>query len=312
MKIAKYLNHLGVDSMLKTALGDDLTVFRFNDSTGWITRDQVDFNYVDGDIANTDWDIFIFDDIITVRDYLASGVRARHHVWYCHGTFSAWEQAQQVFNLHFAKLDVAVIFTDSYKQVLVDQWRTFPMADYMILPIALADHRYTAVQEKNSRCFTVGNDLNRICQIYPRYESFARPAIETLITRYSDCYDAFGHNGGEDGAILGKHRRGSVSIGTLAPWSASVHVSGVASIGFALAECFAAGIPVLATPKYQLPRDGSWIEIQTVEEMTRALDDLLSHPARSRELGATGQEMLRRCFGIENYRNQLRDWLYTV
>ena len=312
MKIAKYLNHMGVDSMLKTALGDELTVFRFNDSTGWITRDQVDFDYVDGNIANTDWDLFVFDDIITVRDYLASGVRARRHVWYCHGTFNTWEQAQKVFNLHFNDLDMAVIFTDSYKQAMVDQWRTFPISQSLVLPIALAPHRYTSVQDKNSRCFTVGNDLNRICQIYPRYESFARPAIETLITRYSDSYDAFGHNGGEDGAILGDHRRGSVPISTLTPWSASVHVSGVASIGFALAECFASGIPVLATPKYQLPRDGSWIEIQTVEEMIRALDDLLSHPARALELGLAGQDMLRRYFSIEDYSQRLRSWLNAI
>jgi len=309
MKIAKYLNHMGVDSMLKAALGEDLTVFRFNDSTGWITRDQVDFDYVDGDIANQHWDAFIFDDIITVRDYLASGVRAKKHIWYCHGTFHTWEQAQKVFNLHFPALDVSVIFTDEYKRTMVDQWRTFPIHSSIVLPIALADHRYTTVQEKNSRCFTVGNDYNRICQLYPRYETFARPAIETLITRYADSYDAFGWNGGADGEIFGNFRRSSVPIHTLAPWSASIHLSGVASVGFVLAECFATGIPVLSTSKYQLPRDSSWIEIQTVDQMICTVDELLTNPVRAQELGRAGQQMFRQNFSIENYRQHLIEWL---
>jgi len=309
MKIAKYLNHLGVDSMLKAALGEDLTVFRFNDSTGWITRDQVDFDYVDGNIVDTDWDIFVFDDVITVTDYLTQPVRARHHVWYCHGTFSTWWQAQKVFNLRFSDLDVSVIFTDEYKRTMVDQWRTFPVRSSLVLPIALADHRYTTAQEKNSRCFTVGNDYNRICQLYPRYETFARPALETLMSRYSDSYDAFGWNGEADGEIFGDFRRSSVPIHTLAPWSASIHLSGVASIGFALAECFASAIPVLSTSKYQLPQDGSWIEIQTVDQMICAVDELLTNPGRALELGKSGQLMFRQNFGIENYRQHLIEWL---
>lgn len=312
MKIAKYLNHLGVDSMLKHALGDDLTIFRFNDSTGWISREQMDFQYVDGDITQDLWDVFIFDDIITVRDYLASNVRARKHVWYCHGTFSSWEQAQKVFNLHFDKLGVSVIFTDSYKQTLVDQWRTFPMEDHLILPIALPHGRYVDPVEKNSRCCTIGNDYNRVCQLYPRYESFAKPAIEILTTHYADRYDAFGWNGKEDGEIFGHFRRSSVPINSLTPWSASIHLSGVASIGFALAECFASAIPVLATPKYQLPRNDTWIEIQTVDQMMTALDQLLSNPVHAKDLGMAGQEMLRKNFAIDGYRDRLRDWLASL
>jgi hypothetical protein len=312
MKIVKYLNHLGVDSMLKTALGDDLTVFRFNDSTGWITRDQMDFDYVDGDIANGSWDIFIFDDIITVRDYLAQPVRARHHVWYCHGTYTPWEQAQKVFNLHFQNLNMAVIFTDSYKQTMVDQWRDFPVRDVLVLPLALGQHRYKPIQDKNGRIFTVGNDYNRVCSIYPRYRSFAQPAIETLIARYAECLDVFGHNGSADGEIFGNFRRGSADISTLTPWSASIHLSGVASIGFVLAECFAAAIPVLSTPKYQLPNDGTWIPIQTVDQMISAVDDLLSHPARAQELGLAGQDMFKKNFGIDQYGQQMRAWLENL
>ena len=312
MKIAKYLNHLGVDSMLKVALGQDLTVFRFNDSTGWITRDQVDFDYVDGNIADQDWDAFIFDDIDTVRNYLAQPVRAQKHIWYCHGTFSAWEGAQQYFNKHFTNISVSVIFTDEYKRTMVDQWRNFPIVHTTVQPIALGNHRYTESQEKNSRCFTVGNNYNRVCQLYPRYETLSRPGIIELMRRYPTQFDAFGWNGLEDGEIFGEFRRSSVSISTLTPWSASIHLSGVASIGFALAECFAAAIPVLATPKYQLPGNGTWVEIQTVEQMIEAVEQLLTNPARARDLGRAGQEMFKKHFGIDQYGEKLKTWLETL
>jgi hypothetical protein len=309
MKIVKYLNHMGVDSMLKSALGDDLTVFRFNDSTGWITRDQMDFDYVDGNIVDQDWDVFIFDDMNTIRDYLAQPVRAQHHVWYCHGTFSAWPGAQQYFNKHFTDIPVSVIFTDEYKRTMVDQWREFPVVHVTVCPVALNNHKYTASVEKNSRCFTVGNNYNGVCRVYPRYQTVARPGILELMKRYPTQFDAFGWNGLEDGEIFGDFRRSSAPIPSLAPWSASIHLSGVASIGVALAECFAAAIPVLATPKYQLPHDGSWIEIQTVDQMISAVDDLLSNPARALELGKAGQQMFRQNFSIENYRQHLIEWL---
>jgi hypothetical protein len=312
MRIAKYLNHLGVDSMLKTALGDDLTVFRFNDSTGWITRDQISFDYVDGNLADQDWDLFIFDDIYTVTNYFEQPVRAKHHVWYCHGTYDTWHNAQTVFNMRFENVPLSAIFTDEYKHVMVDQWRKFPLQKTLTLPIALSDDKFCTVPEKNGRVCTIGNDYNRICSIYPRYETFAKPGIEQLIQRYANCYDAYGWNGEVDGNIFGDFRRGSANIAQLGAWSASIHLSGVASIGFVLAECFAAGIPVISTPKYQLPCDGSWICAETVDQMILAVDELLSNPARARDLGCAGQDMFKRNFGIDQYGQRLRSWLKTV
>jgi hypothetical protein len=207
---------------------------------------------------------------------------------------------------------VSVIFTDEYKRTMVDQWRQFPIVHTTVQPIALGDRRYTESQEKNSRCFTVGNNYNRVCQLYPRYKTLARPGMLELMRRYPAQFDAFGWNGLEDGEIFGDFRRSSVPIHTLAPWSASIHLSGVASIGFALAECFAAAIPVLTTPKYQLPYNGTWIEIQTVDQMICAVDELLTHPVRARELGQAGQEMFKKYFGIDQYREKLKTWLATL
>lgn len=312
MRIAKYLNHLGVDGLLKGALGDELTIFRFNDSTGWIGRDQIDFDYEDGDIRDQDWDIFVFDDPGTVAQYLSQPTRARAHVWYCHGTFHAWTDAQKFFNREFADLPVSVIFTDEYKRTMVDQWREFPVVSTLIQPIALPDHKFQSSPVKNGRYCVVGNDYHRICQIYPRYTILAEPAIGSLMAYRPDRFDVFGWNGGSDGEIFGDLRRGSVAIKDLAAWSASVHLSGVASIGFVLAECFAAAIPVVATAKYQLPDDGSWIKIDTVEEMIDAVDGLVRNPDLARSVGLAGQQMFRDRFGINAYQASLRDWLQSL
>jgi hypothetical protein len=46
--------------------------------------------------------------------------------------------------------------------------------------------------------------------------------------------------------------------------------------------------------------------------MISAVDELLSDPARARELGQAGQEMFKRNFSIENYRQHLVEWFNTL
>jgi len=313
MRIAKYLNHLGVDTMLKTVLGDELTVFRWQDPTPWIGPENIRFQYTDGDITGSDWDIFIFDDMMTVHHFKNSGARARKYVWYCHGSFTRWEVAQEFFNKYFDDFQVAAIFTDDHKRTLVDEWRTFSIWNSITLPIALDDHYFRPVYtDRNGRIAIVGNDYNKVCANYPRYESFARPAIEYVMEKFSDRVDVFGHNANERNEIFGDRRLGSARIGDLGNYSVSLHLSGVASIGFVLMECFAAGIPVLATAKYQLPRDGSWIPLINLDHLAAELDRLLNDPATCAELGRRGQTMIREHFSMDQYRGQLIPWLQQL
>lgn len=310
MRIAKYLNHLGVDTMLKTVLGDDLTIFRWQDPTPWIQPDNIRFRYVDGDVTGQDWDIFMFDDMMTVHYFKLSGARARCYVWYCHGSFTRWPVAQEFFNKYFNDFQISAIFTDDHKRTLVDEWRTFDIWDSITLPIALDPGYFSELcQEKNGRIAIIGNDYNKVCANYPRYDTFARPAIEHVLDRYQDLVDVYGHNSAERNDIFGDRRLGSAKIRDLGEYSMSLHLSGVASVGFVLLECFAAGIPVMATPKYQLPRDGSWIPLVNLDQMSVEIDRLLGDPGLCLDLGQRGQQMVERCFTIDRYRDQIVPWL---
>lgn len=310
MRIAKYVNHLGVDTMLKTVLGDDLTLFRWQDPTPWITEEQLRFSYVEGDIVGTDWDIFIFDDMMTVHHFKNSGASARKYVWYCHGSFTKWAVAQEFFNKYLNEFKISAIFTDDHKRALVDEWRTFDIWESITIPIALDDYYYVPVpHKKNGRIAIIGNDYNKVCSNYPRYDSFAKPAIEYVLEHYSDRVDVFGHNGSEQNAIFGDKRLGSARIKELGEYSASLHLSGVASIGFVLLECFAAGIPVLSTPKYQLPSDGSWIPLVNLDHLRQELDHLVGSPGLDTELGQAGQSMVKKYFDTANYQHKIRAWL---
>jgi len=313
MKIAKYLNHLGVDTMLKNALGDDLTIFRWNDPTPWIGADSIRFSYQDGDISGEDWDIFMFDDMMTVHFFKLSGARAKNYVWYCHGSFTHWPVAQEFFNKYFPEFRINSIFTDDHKRTLVDEWRTFDIEETITIPIALDSSYHVPVSEnRNGRIAIIGNDYNKVCQSYPRYQSFVEPAIQHVMDEYHDLVDVYGYNDDEPNDIFGDCRRGPARIKDLHEYSVSLHLSGVASIGFVLMECFAAGIPVLATAKYQLPDDDSWLRLKSLDHFKQALGTYLQDPALCRDQARWGQLMIQERFSLSSYRDRLITWLQHI
>lgn len=318
MKIAKYFNHGSVDYLLKSVLGDNLEVFRPVDhARDWI---NLNIDFTRGEVRDEDWDLFIYDDIYTILRFKESGCRARNYVWYCHGTFTEWKQAQDIFNEELK--NVSVIYTDDFKRSLTESWRTFSIRDTITLPIALGDEHYSTPTSKNGRVAIIGNDYVEVCSNYPRYETFAKPCLDWLLKAQRSKLDVYGVNKKELGStVFGELDRGSTHIKQLSEHSASVHLSATASIGFVLAECFAAGIPVVATPKYQLSdpavinspktklKTKPWICVYTTDQFKKAVNALLRDPELAMAIGLAGQSMFKQKFSLEAYRQALIPWL---
>lgn len=307
MKIAKYVNHFGVDKMLKTALGDSLELFKIDDECSSDHLFTTGVEHTPSEVRDEDWDIFIIDDHYTMIRFAKSGCRAKRYVWYCHGTFTEWREPQQFFNRCFN--DISVIYTDDFKRALTETWREFTVRDTLTLPIALANDDFTEPVAKAGRIGLIGNSYAEVCSNYPRNQTFVVPAYQWLLEEHREKIDVYGYNDQALSAVVfGTLRRGSAKINTLGTLSASVHLSATASIGFVLAECFAAGIPVVATPKFQLPREG-WRCVYSVEQLQREVNKLVADPEYAHQLGTEGQEMYKRHFGFRHYKRTLIEWL---
>jgi hypothetical protein len=292
MKVAKYLNHFGVDKMLKSVLGDRLEIFR-DDDLPW-TAEQAGVKYTLGAVRDDDWDLFIYDDHYSVVKFQNSGCKAKHYIWYCHGTFTEWKKPQEVFNERLG--EVSVIYTDDFKRSLTETWREFAISDTITLPIALGPEAYLPLKPE-------------VCSHYPRWDNFAKPSIEWLVSNHSDILDVYGYNDSDLAVdLFGATRRGPGKISELGSLSASIQLSATASIGFVLAESFAAGIPVISTAKYQLPNDG-WKCIYTLDQLKKEVQLVLNDADYAAELGKAGRKMYRTNFSLDSYRDKLVPWL---
>lgn len=304
MKIAKYLNHFSVDRMLKSVLGDCLEIFR-DDTLEW-SQEQIGVEYTLGPIRDEEWDLFIYDDFYTVLSFAESGCKAKKYIWYCHGTFTKWKQAQEIFNNTLG--EVSVIYTDDFKRSLTENWREFDIRDTITLPIALSSDSYSMMKPKEGRIALIGNSYVEVCSNYPRWNTVAKPSIEWLISEHSDILDVYGYNDTNLGSKFENNKRGVEKISRLGSLSASIQLSATASIGFVLAESFAAGIPVISTAKYQLPNYG-WKCIYTLDQLKRELQYIINDPEYAYELGKAGQDMYRKNFSLDAYRAKLLPWL---
>lgn len=316
MKIAKLMSHMGVDSMLHSALGDKLTIFRYNDPTGWAEDDDLPFPVVRGNIdPNIDWDIVIVDDMVT-HQHIFSGpqLSVKQYVWYCHGTYDTWEGFQLYANTHFN--DYAVIFTDYYKQSIVLNWAKFRIVDSITQNIFLPDQCFVPVSTtRNNKIFTVGNQFIPVCQIYYGFDHIVRPVLDTLQQLGPETYSHYGWPPAQCNYIQPEYFKGHVRLSELKDCNASIHPSGVRSVGFALLECLAAGIPVITTEKFDIPRsehNNSIIMSFSSEDMLREANELLQDPEKATEMGKRGQEMAHRIFNKEKWVDNVVPWLENL
>ena len=314
MNILKVLCHIEADRMLYSALGDQLTILRMRDHTGWIPDEDLGFPVTHdyATVSSTDWDWIIFDDIRTwesLRDFTT-----KNKLWYVHGTYHTWGEFQFFANrsihegFHF-------LFTDADRLAHWDTWFTGTPVSELTLPIHLSDRYYSeASPYRNSKVCMVGSEIIRISKLYDS-TGIAEEVMSELFTLNSDTFHMFGYNGG-DFFTPEEFKKGNAFPirDTLGNYSCSVHASQVKTLGFALVECMAAGIPVICSPKVDLPEDlgnGSWAYLiaHTPDEYMHYVRMFLADPMLSYSVGRKGQSFLRERFSFESYKKKLNTFL---
>ena len=312
MKILKVVRHLGVDKMLKTALGDKLTLYRpivngsFTDPTSYIK--DLPFPYTTK-LDNKNWDIIIQDDIDSVNHL--NDITANEIIWYVHGTYHLWEGFQLFFNKRIKRCHV--LFPDFSREGYIKSWYRGEFKSQLILPIHLSDEYFIEnIPNRNGQVFTMGNNLSTTCSLYG-FENKVKKILEHMS---KTPFSIFGYNTSKFD-IDSKFYKGSVSPirEHVANYSASIHPSFVATCSFVLLECMAAGVPVITTPKASIPlthNKDSYVISSSPEEMAYYVDLFLKDEDLSRNFGAKGRDFLRENFPWRNYVNLLNEWVRGI
>ena len=309
MRILKAVCHLGVDQMLKAALGDQLTIWRCRtpegkpkDLTFWVP--SLPFDTVDS-VENDGWDVVIYDDIPT-RESLRN-IKARAAIWYVHGTYHTWRGFQIYANEHLQ--NVHVLFPDLSRRRHVMSWYQHQPLSELILPVHLSSQYFTPVpQHRNGRCFVMGNELKKTIALYGGL-SLAQVVLCGL-QWYP--FDFFGY-GLEDLVPQEFYRGVAYPIrDTVVNHSVSVNPSLVETLGFVLLECMASGVPIITTPKINLPEElsgRSYVIARTPAQFLEWSEKLVRDEALSITMGNAGQKFLREVFPFASYQGQLKEWL---
>ena len=135
MKILKVLCHIEVDRMLYGALGDDLTILRHEDPTGWIKDEDLNIPVTHDlkAVAATDWDVIIYDDTRTWGTLERLNLKCKHKVWYVHGTYHTWKDFQDFANRELT--DFHFLFTDRSRIDYWSRWFKNKPLSTLVLPI---------------------------------------------------------------------------------------------------------------------------------------------------------------------------------
>lgn len=311
MKIVKSICHLGVDKMLKAALGDDLTIVRFRNKDGHAN----DINHWMGDEAlpfevsyylQPEYDIKIIDDLDSLR--VMKDVKAKHTIWYVHGTYHLWNDFHHIWNEQMG--GVHVLFPDTERKKYVSKWYKHKPVSEIFLPIHLTDDYFTEMpKERNSLAYTIGNSLYKNCNIYGNM-NIVDQVFHDLSAVGAHLY------GFNDIAPPSYDKR--LVMGAATPikdivknYSVSVHPSFVGTFSFALLESLAAGVPAICTNKVSPYRKLCNI-VDRPECFKRQVNRYMKDGARSLEEGARNQEIMRSEYSINSYREKLLEWISSL
>jgi hypothetical protein len=318
MKILKAVTHLGVDSMLKAALGRHLTLWRPSLVTDAGERRYSDLGWwmppLDCEIAeNLDegesWDIIIVDDFRT--NEITKGMNARHRVWYVHGSYhsdNAYARGMRhYFNHNFGGFHL--MFTDTSRRALVRSWFEHQPPSELILPIHPRPQHYLSMpRQRNGKCYIMGHDYMAKCALYGGMDVVNN--VMTGLTQLGDKFDYCGYNND-----IREHNRGSVHVRDLVHHSVAVYTSFVQTMGFALIESLCSGVPVIMTPKLDLPESLSgthYVVARTADEFLTWTKRLMNDPELSLQMGQRAQTFMREHFAFANYRRKLRPWMTSI
>ncbi len=315
MRIAKIQRHLGVDIMLKRALGEDLTIFE--DFSVYSIGSEMSKFYLDAKsvlLMDKHYDVIIVDDLFT-WEYLKT-LFCGKLVWYCHGTYETAISYREGLKSNLAK--ASVIFPNEYKKQKVVEWLGEP-ENSIVLPISLPDEFYTEtepVKHKNGRIAMVGNHIINNASIYPGFDNFIEFLLMAEVKNLPlDIYGInFADHEKKGFKLNPKFIKHFVSpIRQLKNYSVSVFPSGCPSIGFCLAEMMVAGVAVITTPKEGLPQGKSkaksFVITKNPEEMFDASKDLSRNNNLASRMGNRGKDYFWDAFNFKEYSKNLINWL---
>jgi len=312
MRILKVVRHLGVDKMLKSALGDKLTLYRpvvngeFTDPTKYLR--ELPFDYVIK-LPSKEWDIVIQDDIDSINHL--SNVTATHTIWYVHGTYHTWEGFKLFFNKMVKRCHV--LFPDYSREGYIKSWYQGELLSQIVLPIHLSDEYFVDnIPGRNGQVFAMGNNLSSTCALY----GFKHKVDMILKLMSKRPFSIFGFNN-EKFDLVSNFYKGSVSPirEHVANYSASIHPSFVPTCSFVLLECMAAGVPVIATPKDSIPltyNKEAYVITDDPEEMAYYVDLLLANEEISKSMGLRGRDFLKSQFPWSGYVRTINEWVRRI
>jgi len=316
MKILKVVCHLGVDSMLKSALGSRLTMWRplittesgerrHRDAGWWIVPD---FDFVEEIDPQEHWDIIIVDESAT--NELTKSLRSQSRVWYVHGSYHvdtnyAYGQ-RHYFNKSFANFHV--LSTDRSRWGIVSEWYQHTPPSHLILPIHPQSKYYVPIaRQRNGRCYVMGHNFMEKCALYGNMD-----VVNEVMAGLTNTnrFDYFGYN--DD---FPDFNRGAGTARSLSSYSVSVHPSFVQTMGFVLMESLCAGVPVITTPKVDLPESLSgshYVIARTTREFLDWTKKLLENKELAIQMGKRAQVFMRNKFSFAQYRHKLRTWMQDI
>jgi len=315
MKILKILCHLEVDRMLYGALGEQLKIFRTQDYTYWIEDHQLGVPVtrdIDS-IVNNDWDIVIVDDTRTWSDITKLKIKAKAFVWYVHGSYHTWQGFQSFANERLK--DYNFIFTDESRLNYWKSWYKNNFNKYITLPIHLQDFYFTPELPitRNGAVYSIGSELLKSSALYG---NSAMSTIIALSILGLDRYHIYGY-GNKKIPINKRHIKSfSENIrNSLNGYSASAHPSEVQTLGFALLESMAAGVPVICTPKIDFVKyrfkdgDAPFLITNTPQEFYQYAKKFLKSQAYCDLVAYNARKFLRENYPFENYKQKINYWL---
>lgn len=289
----------------------DITFFRkqkpdgsFADVTWWMKNEDLPVPITDD--TSGEWDAVIVDDMNNWKIIRDAGIRYRHMIWYIHGTYHKWPGFQDAANLHLK--NVHILYPDTERQRYIRGWyKNKPLSEATI-PIHLQDHYYVPVSKsRNGKCYAMGNEIMATSRIYGPQEE-----VEDIFARVKP--DLFGFNAKPPANV---NFRGSASPirEHVREYSACIAPSRVGTLGFVWLETMAAGVPLITTPKVDLPEDLSgkaYVIVRSPEEFDHWATRLKEDQGLSLEMGHNGQQFLAQYYPFRSYRTRLNTWLETI
>lgn len=311
MRIVKAICHLGVDYMLKEALDDHLTIARFRDpktgeatdNTRWIADEGIPFPFT-YDIED-EYDFKIIDDMTTYKTL--KNIRARKTIWYIHGTYHKWPAFQQFWNSEVKYAHV--LFPDEDRERYIKKWWKGRAKSKIYLPIHLSDKYFIeASDRRNGLSYSIGNNLYQTCNIYGGDFDETFKYMSELGTHI------YGFNPKPPPGYPKELIKGAASPinQTVKDYSVSIHPSHVGTVGFALLEGIAAGVPAVCTHKPDLKDCPGVMVSKNPQSLARWAELISEDESWSIDSGLKGQEWLFKNRGIEQYHEKLLAWLESI